>query len=159
MKKQLFIFSVLIIIVAVLVSCSANNDNNGNSNIAVTDKQGTTHYYEIVTDNNGKPLTNNNSKYVTNEHKTTTVIDNKVTGSKIVVSSSKNSKDTKVFETSDKADNNIDFKSNHEKTNSSVSVTASLPSTSASDNKETSSRNFSTTQIATDNDGWVDKWY
>lgn len=158
MKKQLFIFSVLIIIVAILVSCSANNDNNGNSNIAVTDKQGTTHYYEIVTDNNGKPLTNNNSKYVTNEHKTTTVIDNKVTGSKIV-SSSKNSKDTKVFETSDKADNNIDFKSNHEKTNSSVSVTASLPSTSASDNKETSSRNFSTTQIATDNDGWVDKWY
>ena len=157
MKKQLLIFLILVVIISIFVSCSTNSSNEVLSTTAVTNSNDTIHYYESATDSNGKPLTNNNSKYVTNEHKTTTVIDNKVTGSKIV-SSSKNSKDTKVFETSDKADNNIDFKSNHE-TNSSVSVTASLPSTSASDDKETSSRNFSTTQIATDNDGWVDKWY
>ena len=157
MKKQLLIFSILVVIISIFVSCSTNSSNEVLSTTAVTNSNDTMHYYESATDSNGKPLTNSNSKYVTNEHKTTTVIDNKVTGSKIV-SSSKNSKDTKVFETSDKADNNIDFKSNHE-TNSSVSVTASLPSTSASDDKETSSRNFSTTQIATDNDGWVDKWY
>ena len=83
MKKQLLIISIIVVIVSIFVSCSANSSSENISTTAVTDEQGTMHYYEpvtenestsvfaeIVTDDNGKAVTKKNGKYVTKEHTT-----------------------------------------------------------------------------------------
>ena len=85
MKKQLLIISIIVVIVSIFVSCSVNKEGNIQlpSTTAVTDEQGTTHYYqpvtenkstsvfaEIVTDDKGKAVTKKNGEYVTKEHTT-----------------------------------------------------------------------------------------
>lgn len=53
MKKQLLIISIIVVIVSIFVSCSVNKEGNIQlpSTTAVTDEQGTTHYYQPVTEN------------------------------------------------------------------------------------------------------------
>ena len=53
MKKQFLIISVLVIVVSIFVSCSANSSGESIPTTAVTDSNGTTRYYEPVTDDNG----------------------------------------------------------------------------------------------------------
>ena len=85
MKKQLLIISIIVVIVSIFVSCSVNKEGNIQlpSTTDVTDEQGTTHYYEpvtenestsvfaeIVTDDKGEAVTKKNGKCVTKEHTT-----------------------------------------------------------------------------------------
>ena len=97
MKKQLLIISIIVVIVSIFVSCSVNSISENISTTAVTDSNGTTHYYEPVTDDegnisttaknkgvfaeietqsNGKAVTKKNGEYVTNEHTTALSIEN-----------------------------------------------------------------------------------
>ena len=100
MKKQLLIISIIVVIVSIFVSCSVNKEGNIQlpSTTDVTDEQGTTHYYEPVTDDNGnvstidgnqsifveietqsngKAVTKKDGTYVTDEHTTALPIENK----------------------------------------------------------------------------------
>lgn len=159
MKKQLFIISILVVIISVFVSCSVNGSNEDISTTA----DGTTHYYEIVTDDsstvlneietqpNGKVVTEKNGKYVTNEHTTVlslkSVIDNSSTAKSTTEKSSPNT-------TTDikNADNAVEFEPDKP-------TEETKPSTSTSTEKPTTTTTQKATQPATDKDGWVTKWY
>lgn len=169
MKKQLFIFSILIVIISIFVSCSANSSSEDILTTAVTDEQGTTHYYEHVTDekvnisktfenqgvyaeietkSNGKAVTNKNGTYVTKEHTTVLPFDDETAKS---ISSTEKSSST----TNEGADNNIAFDPDKptEETKPTTSTTAERTSTATTTTAEKE------TQPATDKDGWITKWY
>ena len=158
MKKQLFIFSILIVIISIFVSCSTNSSSEVISTTAVTDEQGTTHYYEHVADekvnisqtaenqgvyaeietkSNGKAVTNKNGTYVTKEHTTVLPFDDETAKS---ISSTEKSSNT----TNEGVDNNIAF-------DPDKPTEETKPTTSTTAEKET--------QPATDKDGWITKWY
>lgn len=158
MKKQLFIFSILIVIISIFVSCSTNSSSEVISTTAVTNSNGITHYYEPVTDDNGnvstidgnqiifaeietksngKAVTNKNGTYVTKEHTTVLPFDDETAKS---ISSTEKSSNT----TNEDADNNIAF-------DPDKPTEETKPTTSTTAEKET--------QPATDKDGWITKWY
>lgn len=158
MKKQLFIFSILIVIISIFVSCSTNSSSEVISTTAVTNSNGITHYYEPVTDDNGnvstidgnqsifaeietksngKAVTNKNGTYVTKEHTTVLPFDDETAKS---ISSTEKSSNT----TNEDADNNIVF-------DPDKPTEETKPTTSTTAEKET--------QPATDKDGWITKWY
>lgn len=166
MKKQLFIFSILIVIISIFVSCSTNSSSEVISTTAVTNSNGTTHYYEPVTDDNGnvstidgnqsifveietqsngKAVTKKDGTYVTNEHTTVLPFDDETAKS---ISSTEKSSNT----TNEGADNNIAFDPDKptEETKPSTSTTTEKPKTTTTQK---------TTQPATDKDGWITKWY
>ena len=169
MKKQLLIISIIVVIVSIFVSCSVNKEGNIQlpSTTAVTDEQGTTHYYEpvtenestsvfaeIVTDDNGKAVTKKNGKYVTKEH--TTIL----TTTEKTISSTENKSSTtdkqQAASTTNPADNEIEFETSTDKnttTAKETTTTATKPT-----EKETNST-ANPTKVVTDKDGWIDKWY
>ena len=176
MKKQLFIISVLVIIVSIFVSCSVNSSSDEISTTAVTDNNGTTHYYEPITDDkgnvsttaknqgvfaeietqsNGKTVTNKNGTYVTNEHTTVLPIE---TGSDNTSSTTKPGKITASDTTkdTDKADNDIPFETSSEK---EPQHTKTTDTDETDKNKESTSNDNTATKVVTDKDGWIDKWY
>ena len=170
MKKQLFIFSILIVIISIFVSCSANSSSEDILTTAVTNSNGITHYYEPVTDNNGnvstidgnqsifveietqsngKAVTKKDGTYVTNEHTTVLPIENTTDNpSSTIKPVTEKSSDT----TNDNADNNVDFEPDKPtgETKPSTSTTTEKPKTTATQK---------TTQPATDKYGWITKWY
>lgn len=173
MKKQLFIISVLVIIVGIFVSCSVNSSSDEISTTAITDNNGTTHYYEPITDDkgnvstttknqgvfaeietqsNGKTVTNKNGTYVTNEHTTVLPIE---TGSDNTSSTTKPGKITASDTTKDidKADNDIPFETSSEKEPQHTKTT------DTGKNNESTSNDNTATKVVTDKDGWIDKWY
>ena len=173
MKKQLFIISVLVIIVGIFVSCSVNSSSDEISTTAITDNNGTTHYYEPITDDkgnvstttknqgvfaeietqsNGKTVTNKNGTYVTNEHTTVLPIE---TGSDNTSSTTKPGKITASDTTKDidKADNDIPFETSSEKEPQHTKTT------DTGKNNESTSNDNTATKVVTDKDGWNDKWY
>lgn len=160
MKKQLLIISIIVVIVSIFVSCSVNKEGNIQlpSTTAVTDEQGTTHYYqpvtenkstsvfaEIVTDDKGKAVTKKNGEYVTKEH--TTIL----TTAKEAVSSITGSATERTQE--NPADNKIEFETTTKRDKTTTTTAAVKPT-----EKETTST-ANPTKIATDKDGWIDKWY
>lgn len=166
MKKQLFIFSILIVIISIFVSCSTNSSSEVISTTAVTNSNGTTHYYEPVTDDNGnvstidgnqgifveietqsngKAVTKKDGTYVTNEHTTVLPFDDETAKS---ISSTEKSSNT----TNDNADNNVDFEPDKP-------TGEAKPSTSTTTEKPKTTATQKTTQPATDKDGWITKWY
>lgn len=177
MKKQILIISVLAIIVSIFVSCSGNSRSEEISTTAVTDEQGTTHYYEPVTDkngevsttgknqgifaeieteSNGKPVTKKNGAYVTNEHTTVLLIESTTNFSNSTTkpATQKSSTEQPLGTTNNNADNNIDFEPDKptEETKPTISTTTeNLTTTETTTQKET--------QPATDKDGWINKWY
>lgn len=176
MKKQLFIISVLVIIVSVFVSCSVNSSIEEISTTAVTDSNGTTHYYEpiiddkgnvsttaknqgvfaeIKTQSNGKTVTNKNGTYVTNEHTTVLPIESESDNTSSTTKQDKiTSSDTS--ENIDKADNDIPFETSSEK---EPQHTETTDTDETNTNKKSTSNYDSSTKIVTDKDGWIDKWY
>ena len=168
MKKQLLIISIIVVIVSIFVSCSALHINKEKRSediltTAVTDEQGTTHYYEHVTDekvnisktfenqgvyaeietkSNGKAVTNKNGTYVTKGHTTVLPFDDETAKS---ISSTEKSSNT----TNECADNNVDFEPD-KPTEKTKPTTTEKPTTTATQK---------TTQPATDKDGWITKWY
>lgn len=176
MKKQLFIISVLVIIVGIFVSCSVNSSSDEISITAITDNNGTTHYYEPITDDkgnvstttknqgvfaeietqsNGKAVTNKNSTYVTNEHTTVLPIEN---GSDNISSTTKQDRITTSDTTKDidQADNDIPFETSSEK---EPQHTKTTDTDETDKNKESTSNDNTATKVVTDKDGWIDKWY
>lgn len=157
MKKQLLIISVFVIIVSIFVSCSAErrDDLQSPSTTAVTDEQGTTHYYEVVTDDTEttalkeietqadcKAVTEKNGKYVTKEH---TVV--------LTTASSKENKNVSSSNTTKSAvdaDNIVDFEPD-DTTKPTETTTAEKETSKTTTQKEI--------QPATDKDGWITKWY
>ena len=167
MKKQLLIISIIVVIVSIFVSCSVNKEGNIQlpSTTAVTDEQGTMHYYEpvtenestsvfaeIVTDDNGKAVTKKNGKYVTKEH--TTIL----TTTEKTISSTENKSSTtdkqQAGSTTNLADNEIEFK-----TSTNKNTTTTRKNTTKPTEKETAQTTAPTTKVVTDKDGWIDKWY
>lgn len=170
MKKQLFIFSILIVIISIFVSCSTNSSSEVISTTAVTNSNGTTHYYEPVTDDNGnvstidgnqsifveietqsngKAVTKKDGTYVTNEHTTALPIENTTDNpSSTIKPVTEKSSDT----TNDNADNNVDFEPNKP-------TGEAKPSTSTTTEKPKTTATQKTNQPATDKDGWITKWY
>ncbi len=172
MKKQLLIISVLVIIVSIFVSCSANSSGESIPTTAVTDSNGTTHYYEpvtesestsvfaeIATDDNGKAVTKKSGKYVTKEHTTilatakskTSSTENKNGINKLTTQ--KSSSTTKGM---DDADNVVEF--------DSADTTKETKATTTTTERVNDNTTIKTTtqkeiQPATDKDGWITKWY
>lgn len=172
MKKQLIIISVLIVIISILVSCSANSSSEDISTAAVTDSNGTAHYYEPVTDDegnisitgknhgvfaeietqsNGKAVTEKNGTYVTNEHTTFLLIENDADNT----SSTKKSESEKTSSdiTNNNADNYVEFEIPVDDT-TKITTTEKQTTTAATDTTTQKG-----TQPATDKDGWITKWY
>lgn len=167
MKKQLFIFSILIVIISIFVSCSTNSGSEVLSTTAVTNSNGITHYYEPVTDDNGnistidgnqsifveietqsngKAVTKKDGTYVTNEHTAALPIENTTDNqSSTIKPVTEKPSDT----TNDNADNNVDFEPD-KPTEETKPTTTEKPTTTATQK---------TTKPATDKDGWITKWY
>ena len=140
------------------------------STTAVTNSNGTTHYYEPVTDDNGnvstidgnqsifveietqsngKAVTKKDGTYVTDEHTTALPIENTTDNpSSTIKPVTEKSSDT----TNDNADNNVDFEPDKptEETKPSTSTTTEKPTTIA-----TQQRNQPTTY----RNGWITNWY
>lgn len=172
MKKRLTIVSLIIVIVSLFVACSENSGSEVVSTTAVTDSNGTTHYYEPVTDDtgnisttaenkgvfaeietqsNGKAVTKKNGEYVTNEHTTVLPIENTTDNSNSATKNDGTSpipvESSSTDNVSD-ADNTIEFKPD-KPTDETKPTTTENPVTTTQ--KET--------QPATDKDGWITKWY
>lgn len=177
MKKQLFIFSILIVIISIFVSCSTNSSSEVISTTAVTNSNGTTHYYEPVTDDNGnvstidgnqsifveigtqsngKAVTKKDGTYVTNEHTIILPIKNTNPTKSTHDNLSSTAKDTtdvdnhKPFETSTP-------KEHQSKTTTILNTTMSNNNSNKKDD-QTSNTELET-KITTNKDGWIDKWY
>lgn len=159
MKKQLLIISIIVVIVSIFVSCSVNKEGNIQlpSTTDVTDEQGTTHYYEpvtenestsvfaeIVTDDKGEAVTKKNGEYVTKEHITI------LTTTEKTISSTKQAQNNS---SENSADNKIEFETTTKRDKTTTTTAAVKPT-----EKETTST-ANPTKIATDKDGWIDKWY
>lgn len=178
MKKKLIFISVIVIIVSFLVSCSVNSSIDEVSTTAVTDSNGTTHYYEPVTDNkgnlsttaknqgvfseietnpNGKTVTNKNGTYVTKEHTTVLPIKDKTTQqshSAEPITEKSSSDTTKSIKD---VDNVVEFEPTEttEETKPDYTTTTIEKMTTTTTEPATQKE----TQPATDEDGWITKWY
>ena len=185
MKKQLLIISVLVVIVSIFVSCSVNGCRDGacsiryNSTTSITDCNGTTHYYEPVTDDkgnasttdknqgvfaeietqsNGKAVTTKDGTYVTNEHTTVLPIKDETTkpSNSAEPTTEKSSSDT--TKNIEDADNVVDFEPTEttEETKPDNTTTTTEKTTTTTTTETTTQKE---TQPATDKDGWITKWY
>ena len=157
-KKTLLLISFIIVIVSIFVSCSVNSDNKDVLTTAVIDNNGTTRYYEVVTDDSeitvlyeiatdsdGKSIKKKGGTYVTvkNPSKPHTTDNRKNTSDSAnarPTSSSKNNAD----------DNDVPFEDSTE--NQTTDITQIEP-------EPTSQPTTTTMQAATDADGWITKWY
>lgn len=164
MKKQLFIISILVVIVSIFVSCSANGSNDNISTTAVADSNGTTHYYEPVTDEsdttvlaeieiqtNGSIITDKNGEYVTKKHTTLpnqNAADNTVT--------TKSSAEQAATDDIQQADNVVEFEPTETTEKTEPDTTTTEKETKTTTTETTTQKE---TQPATDKDGWITKWY
>lgn len=165
MSKKLIVISIILVSLSVVfASCSSDKKGNESPTVAVTDSNGTTHYYELVTDEDGNALTTDNEQavfveivtdkdgtYITNEHTTVMPFDN---GS-VNQNSSANSTEKNNGDILD-ADNTVNFESFSPKPDTTETVAQSTTSTTK---QETTSTTESTNPPATDSEGWVTKWY
>ncbi len=177
MKKQLFIFSILIVIISIFVSCSTNSSSEVISTTAVTNSNGTTHYYEPVTDDNGnistidgnqsifvkietqsngKAVTKKDGTYVTNEH--TIILPIKNTNP---TKSTPDNLSSTVKDTTD-ADNHKPFETSTQKEHQSKTTTilnTTMSNNNSNKKDDQTSNTELETKITTNKDGWIDKWY
>lgn len=191
MKKHLIIISLVVIVISIFVSCSVNGGgvSDGASPIpttAVTDSNGTTHYYEPITDNkgnvlttaenkgvfaeietqsNGKVVTKKNGTYVTKKHTTVLPIENTIdnSGSTEKKSSSVSDK-TSVNKTSTRNSVSDSTTSNDADNTIELEITKETKTTATATTAENTTNKEETTtqkqiQPATDKDGWITKWY
>lgn len=180
MKKSYIIIAFMALSVSALVSCSVNGSNENISTTAVTDINGTTHFYEQVTDENGKavtnengdtiyaqietqacgtPVTNKNGTYVTKEHTTvfpaTAKNDVRNTAEENIGNTNTVTNSNSENQTAG-ADNEVPF----EQTENNTSSTATTKNnTGVTTTTEQPAQTEKTTQSATDSDGWITKWY
>ena len=177
MKKQILIIPIIVLIVTIFVSCSADSGIENISTTAVTDSNGTTHYYEPVTDDkgnisttdknqgvfaeietqsNGKAVTKKDGKYVTNEYTTVLPLDS-VTDDSITTKPSTEKSSSDTTKNIGDADNVVEFEP-------AKTTEETKPSTTTTTKKETTNTTTETApqkniQSATDKDGWIKRWY
>lgn len=181
MKKHLIIISLIVIVVGIFVLYFANSSSEDISNTdisttSVTDSDGTTHYYEPVTDNkgsvsmtaenkgvfseietqsNGKAVTKKNGTYITNEHTTVLPIENITdSASSITKATTKNSLSDSTK--SNNADNTVEIKTTEIAKETKPTATSITAENTTNKNETTTQKS---TQPATDKDGWITKWY
>ena len=186
-KKQISILVLLLLVVSALTACTVNSGSGNISTTAITDTKGQTHIYESVTDDNGNISTTNDNQgvfaeietkadgkvvtkkdgtYVTNEHTTILTVTedrDKATSGKNKEKSTATTKPS-LTNVDSKADNDVPFETTSQKstttttteeTQASTSTTKS-PATTTETDKSTTEK---TTQVVTDEDGWINKWY
>lgn len=153
MKKAIILLAVTVITVSLFVSCSAKNrGSEDNSTTAVTDTNGETHYYEVVTDQNGETATDGNSNKVYAE--IVTDKDKNYVTNKSTTVFNDDTKDASLSETNktNSADNEVTF-------NLPDATTTQEPTTHITNTTASTTQNETTTQSSTDKDGWINKWY
>jgi type VI secretion system secreted protein VgrG len=157
MKKRLIIISIFVLLCAVFVSCSAKNSGEIMSTTALTDSEGVTHYYAIVTDEastayveietalNGEAVTNKDGSFVTNSNTT-------------VISSTNESTATA---TQNDADNTVEFENTTDETAQNTTTTTTQDSTTTQNSTTTQDSTTMQKDLepATDSSGWITKWY
>lgn len=168
-KKRITVISIAVFILCIfVVSCSAKNGNGDALTTAVTDNQGNTVYYQVVSDENTTALaeivTNENGKAVTNkngDNVTKSSIADKSSQSHSSVtaqsSTSKNQTPDSTKAQTGGADNDIKFDAPSSNSNNSEIYSDSVPASSLAEQETTVPK--TTEKIVTDKDGWIDKWY
>ena len=166
MKKILPCILLTVLIVCLAAACSAGNESSELSTTAVTDAAGQTRYYEPVTDENGETVTDENGSAVFAEIETDTggtAVTNRsgeyVTADKTTVFQPQNTADnsagnTEISGAGSGADNEIPFEPGGEDT---TATTAERATTTTA--PQTTDPDVTTTQSATDSEGWINKWY
>lgn len=145
MKRSLLIIVSVLVIICSFFACKNNSSSESVSTTAVTDAQIITRYYKAVTDENKETVSYNEGKVVTTELiKESTAIESKETTSVI-----------------NRTDNDIAFDATTSPSSPATKATISttVKNTSATHNNAIITKPNSTTQTATDKDGWIDKWY
>lgn len=153
MKKAVILLAVTVITVCLFASCSSKNSGSGdNSTTAVTDTNGETHYYEVVTYQNGETATDGNSNKVYAE--IVTDKDKNYVTNKSTTVFNDDTKDASLSETNktNSADNEVSF-------NQPNATTTQEPTTHITNTTESTTQKETTTQSVTDKDGWINKWY
>lgn len=158
MKKILPFILLTALIVCLAAACSAGNESSELSTTAVTDAAGQTRYYEPVTDENGETVTDENGGAVFAEIETDTdgtAVTNRsgeyVTADKTTVFQPQNTADSGA---GSGADNEIPFEPGGGDT---TATTAERATTTTA--PQTTDPGVTTTQSATDSEGWINKWY
>lgn len=166
MKKILPFILLTALIVCLAAACSAGNESRELSTTAVTDAAGQTRYYEPVTNENGETVTDENGGAVFAEIETDTdgtAVTNRsgeyVTADKTTVFQPQNTADSSAGNTENSgagsgADNEIPFEPGGEDT---TATTAERATTTTA--PQTTDPGVTTTQSATDSEGWINKWY
>lgn len=166
MKKILPFILLTVLIVCLAAACSAGNESSELSTTAVTDAAGQTRYYEPVTDENGETVTDENGGAVFAEIEINTdgtAVTNRsgeyVTADKTTVFQPQNTADNSAGNTENSgadsgADNEIPFEPGGEDT---TATTAERATTTTA--PQTTDPDVTTTQSATDSEGWINKWY
>lgn len=175
-KKQISIVIFFTVFVSVLTSCAIKSGSANISTTAETDSNGTTHYYapvaddndnittnkeqglfaEIETDASRKAVTKKDGTYVTNENTTFLALKNMEKDKNTTVK--KNDSTTKKPSANNKntdADNVIPFETSRHN-NATTTNEKKKSSTTTAESTDFTDR---TTQSATDEDGWINKWY
>ena len=165
MKRPVTMILITVIVVSAFAACSVNGSNENISTTAVTDSQGQTHYYEPVTDEDGKTVTDTNGNTVfaqtetlTNGNAVTNENGEYVTNANTTVfAGGSNGSDSNVTppssgEKTEDADNEVPF----DPTTGTFTDESKTETTSPT--KDTTQEE-KTTQSATDADGWINKWY
>ena len=185
MKKHLVLFSIFVIFAAVMLSCSKQAVVEDISTTAITDTNGVTHYYEIitdessesttlvklVTDQNGKTVTDSRGKYITEQQTTVpqqtlqpeSSSTNATTNLNQSTSRQRADDNDVSFETSKKSNTQTDsHPTSSEKDNSADNekhADSNPASNPESSERETSADNNQDNEEITDEDGWINKWY
>ena len=165
MKKKRITILFFAILCCFFVSCSVNSSSENVSTTAVTDNEGSTHFYETVTDENGEDVTaqngekvfaeietNNDGTAVTNSNGTFVTINETTVFSNQNTSSNANGHSSSGGSSDD---NEVAFETDLEEGTTSENPAKNTTTTEPT----TVHAGDTTTQSATDADGWINKWY
>ena len=166
MQKKIIIILSLIVFCCGCVSCSVNSSSGDRSTTAVTDTEGLTHFYESVTDENGEIVTVQNGEKVFAEIETdqnaTAVTNSKgafVTMNETTVFSNQNTASNVSSYASSSGSSDDNAVTFEPETDKPASTERSTQNTTATEPATVPADDTTTTQSATDADGWINKWY
>ncbi len=169
MKKTITIIILTVLIVCFAAACGAESANNEVSTTAVTDAEGQTKYYEYITDENGENVTDGNDNSLFAEIETGndgTAVTN--SGGEFVTKSESavtlpNSQSNTAAGNAGSSESNSDSAADNEvefyPSGGNTETTETQKPTSTTAAQATSGKPETTTQSATDSEGWINKWY
>lgn len=137
MKKQILLILAFVLLSVILAACSAKNVDEDISTTVVTDSNGVTQYYEVVTDDKGETHLS------------------PVTGEMKEGASSKKQSAATVEDSKNADDNIVPFDYSSASESTVQSSTEKPAQTTAAEENFTQKE----TQPVTDENGWINKWY